>query len=452
MKPSRNPVVWLVFFCCIGSMVSGAQTAQLTLRQAIEQALGQNPEIAVAHAGEKAASASSFLARTALLPQLSFTEEISRGDDPVYAFGTRLRQRQFTQTDFDLNALNRPQPIGNFSSRFTGSWTAFDSFKTERTIRSADLFKKSSTSSAQAVNQRIVFQVVKAYQSVLYAQRQIEVARHEQETAEALLASTGERVKAGLAVESDRMSAEVNVAARKEELIAAQGELELAWAELREAMGRPELASSALKPIEPHKFAQLALEEELSTAAKARPDLIALGEAQSAQAAAVGAAKSEFGPRVSAYGDWEQDQSPTAGAGGDNWVAGVQITVDILPVGKRAQLARESAAKEKIDAQAAILREHLRLEVSQAHIHQQTAELTLETAQAAMDQAAESLRILKNRYNAGLATITDLLRAGDAERESQSSYWRAVYGNTLAHAELLYATGTLTPDAAEDLQ
>ena len=133
-------------------------------------------------------------------------------------------------------------------------------------------------------------------------------------------------------------------------------------------------------------------------------------------------------------------------------MAGVQITVDILPVGKSALLARESAGKEKIDAQAALLREHLRLEVSQAHIHQQTAELTLETAQAAMEQAAESLRILKNRYNAGLATITDLLRAGDAERESQSSYWRAVYGNTLAHAELLYATGTLTPDAAEDLQ
>jgi outer membrane protein TolC len=436
----------------MGSVVAGAQTAPLTLRQAIDEALLQNPEIAVAHAGEKAASASSLLARTALLPQLNFTEEISRGDDPVYAFGTRLRQRQFTQADFALNALNRPQPIGNFASRFSGSWTAFDSFKTEREIRSADLFKKSSASSAQAVNQRIVLQAVKAYQSVLYAERQSEVARHEQETAEALQASTGERVKAGLAVESDRMSAEVNVAARQEELIAAEGELELAWVELREAMGRPELAASALKPIEPHRFAQLRLEEELATAAKTRPDLMAMAQAQSAQAAAVGAAKSEFGPRVSAYGDWEQDQSPTAGAGGDNWVAGVQITVDILPVGKRAQLERESAAKEKIDAQAALLRQHLRLEVSQAHIHQQTAELTLETARAAMDQAAESLRILKNRYNAGLATITDLLRAGDAERESQSSYWRAVYGNTLAHAELLYATGTLTPDAAEDLQ
>ena len=90
--------------------------------------------------------------------------------------------------------------------------------------------------------------------------------------------------------------------------------------------------------------------------------------------------------------------------------------------------------------------------MSQAHIRRQTAELSLETAQAAMDQSAESLRILKNRYGAGLATITDLLRAEDAERQSQSSYWHAVYGNSMAYAELLYATGTLTPDAAEDLQ
>ena len=94
----------------------------------------------------------------------------------------------------------------------------------------------------------------------------------------------------------------------------------------------------------------------------------------------------------------------------------------------------------------------MRLEVSQAHIRRRTAELTLQTALAATDQSAESLRILKNRYGAGLANITDLLRAEDAERQSQSNYWHAVYGNTMAYAELLYATGTLTPDAAEDLQ
>jgi outer membrane protein TolC len=448
------PFYRLPFLALLSGAVGLAAAAQepLTLRQAIDRALGQSPQAAIAQAGNQEAKSAASLARTQLLPQLNFTEDISRGNDPVYAFGTRLRQRQFTQADFALNALNSPQPIGNFASRFTGSWTAFDSFKTQREIRRADLFRQSASSSAKAVDQQIVLRVVEAYQSVLYAQREIAVAQHEQETAGALLTSVEQHVKAGLAVESDRMSAQVNVAARKEELIAAQGDLELGWAQLREAMGAPELKATELKPIEPHTFPQLPLEEELATAARTRPDLKSLGEAQSAQASAVGAAKSGFGPRVSAYGNWEEDRTSFAGSGGNNWVAGAQISIDILPFGKRAQLARESAAKQKIDAQLAASQLHVRTEVSQAHIRRQTAALSLDTAHEALDQAAESLRILKNRYGAGLATITDLLRAEDAERQSQSSYWHAVYGNAMAYAGLLYATGTLTPDAAEELQ
>ncbi len=441
----------LSLLVCMGELTAAAQEP-LTLRQAINEALGQSPEAAIARADNLEAKSAATMARTQLLPQLNFTEDMSRGNDPVYAFGTRLRQRQFAQADFALNALNFPQPIGNFSTRFSGSWMGFDSFKTQREIRRADFFKESASSSAKATDQQIVYRVVGAYQQVLYAEREIDVAQHEQETAAALLSSVDERVKAGLAVESDRMSAQVNVAARKEELIAAQGDLELAWVELREVMGTPEFKASELKPIEPHTFPQLPLEQEMATAAKTRPDLMALGQAQSAQGAALGAAKSDFGPRVSAYGNWEEDRTSFAGSGGNNWVAGVQISVDILPAGRRAQLARESAAKQRIDAQLAASRQHVRIEVSQAHIHRQTAMLSLETARAAMDESVESLRILKNRYGAGLATITDLLRAEDAERQSQTSYWHAVYGNAMAYAELLYATGTLTPDAAEELQ
>jgi outer membrane protein TolC len=441
----------LSLLLCIGASAANAQDP-LTLREAVDQALGQSPQAAIARAGDQEAKSAATMARTQLLPHLNFTEDISGGDDPVYAFGTRLRQGQFTQADFALDALNHPQAIGNFSTRFTGSWTAFDSFKTQREIHSADLLRASASSSAKAVDQQIVLNVVGAYQSVLYAQREIDVAQHEQETASALLASVDDHVKAGLAVESDRMSAQVNVAARKQELIAAQGDLDLAWAQLREAMGVSDLKASELKPIEPHTFAQLPLEDELATAAKARPDLTALTQAQSAQASGLRAAKSNFGPVVSTYGNWEVDRGSLGSSGGNNWVAGVQISVDILPVGKRAQLAQQTAAKQKIDAQLSASQQHVRLEVSQAHIHRRTAELSLETAQAALDQSAESLRILKNRYGAGLANITDLLRAEDAERQSQSSYWHAVYGNAMAYAELLYATGTLTPAAAEDLQ
>jgi outer membrane protein TolC len=431
---------------------SAAQAPPLTLRQAIDRALSQNPQAAIAHADQQDASAAAALARTALLPQLGFTEDISRGNDPVYVFGERLRERQFTQADFALNSLNRPQPIGNFSSRFSGSWLAFDSFKTEKEIRRANLFEKSASSASTAANQQIVLQVVGAYQSVLYAQREVEVAEQEEQTAQALFVEVDDHVKAALAVESDRMAAEVNLAARKQELISARGDLELAWADLREAMGAPDLQVSQLNPIEPRTFPASSLEEELSQAAKSRPDLAALGMAQQAQSESLGAARSDFGPRVSAYGNWEEDRASLSSSGGNNWVAGVQINLDILPLGKRDQLARENAAKLRIDAQMAQSRSKVRLDVSRAHIQRETAGLSLETAHAATDQSAESLRILRNRYNAGLATITDLLRAEDAERESQSNYWRAVYANAMAYTQLLFAEGTLTPDAAEELQ
>ncbi len=455
---SRTPdsyTLWraplLAFVVCLSAVALRAQE-QLTLQQAILVALQHSPQAAIANADKNEAKAAASMARSQLLPQLNFTEDISRGNDPVYAFGTRLRQRSFTQADFALNALNSPAPIGNFATRFSGSWMAFDSLKTQKQIQSADLMRSSAESSSQAVDQQIVLRVVAAYQAVLFAQREIDVDHHEVETADALLASVDEHVKAGLAVESDRMSAEVNMAARKQELIAAEGDLEVAWAELAEAMGLADLKQSVLKPIEPHQFPQSPLEQEIATALKARPDLKALGQARSAEASNLSAVKAEFGPRVSAYGNWELDQSSFAGTGGNNWVAGVQLSIDILPLGKRSQLARETAVKQRVDAQVTASSLHVRMAVSQAHTRLQTAQLSKQTAESAMQQSAESLRILKNRYGAGLATITDLLRAEDAERQSQSNYWHAVYGNALAYADLLYATGTLTPEAAEELQ
>lgn len=451
MRSFLGTVRYLALVCCLASLGAGAQEP-LTLHQAIQQALGGNPEARIAGASSQEAKAGASMARTQLFPQLNFTEDISRGDDPVYVFGAKLRQQRFTQADFDVNVLNRPLPIGNFATRFSGSWMAFDFFRTQKTIRAADLMQKSADSSAKAVNQKIVLDVVQAYQSVLYAERQVAIAQHEQETAEALLSSVDDHVKAGLAVESDRMSAQVNVATRKQDLIAAQGEVELAWAQLRLAMGVPNLQATKLQPIEPHDFPQTQLEEEVQTASKTRSDLAAMGQAQSAQAASVSASKLAFTPRVSAYGNWEQDRPTFAGSGGNNWVAGVQIGIDIAPFSKRAQLAHEIATKDRLDAQLASYQQQVRLQVTQSHIQRQTAQQSLETARAATDQASESLRILRNRYSAGLATITDLLRAEDAERQSQTNYWHAVYGNAMAYAQLLFATGTLTPDAAEGLQ
>jgi hypothetical protein len=56
-------------------------------------------------------------------------------------------------------------------------------------------------------------------------------------------------------------------------------------------------------------------------------------------------------------------------SGGNNWVAGVQIGIDILPLSKHAELAREAAAMQHVDVQVAAYLQPIPLELSQAYIH-----------------------------------------------------------------------------------
>lgn len=432
--------------------VPAQEPPTLTLRQAINQALGRNAQGAIARADVKAAAAGVSESRTAFLPRFNFTEDISRGNDPVYAFGTRLRQQRFAQSDFALNELNEPTPIGNFATRLSGQWMLFNWSGAQQQVKSAKFAAQSATSMSDSVNQAIVLNVVEAYQAVLYAQRRMAVAQHEQDTAQVLLRDAQTRVKVGLTVDADLLSAQVNLSERQQGVIAAEGDVDSAWAELQAAMGTSMAQQPVLQPSEARSYPTDVLADDIAKALKARSDLRALRQQTEARKAGVSAAKAEFGPQVSAYGNWQMDREPFAGNGGNNWVAGVQLNLDIFPLAKRARLAQQEAGHQRAEAAEQSNEQQIRLAVSRAWTAHRTAERIVQTAEASMEQAAESLRIIQNRYEAGLSTMTDLLRAEDAQRRSQDDYWRAVYGNTAAYANLLFSTGTLTPDSAESLQ
>jgi outer membrane protein TolC len=459
MRSIRNRARWLVLAGLLpwvaGSFPARAQTGvrdEWTLRQTIDIGLAKNPQAALAQAESHAAQAGVEQARATLLPHLQFSEDLTRGNDPVYAFGTRLRQQRFTQANFALNALNRPTPVNNFGTQLSGNWQLFDWWSSQDRVRSARLSAESANAMSRQANQAIVLRVVQTYQAVLYAQRRESVAHHEVMTAGALLRDAQTRVRAGLAVDSDLLTAQVNLSEREQEQIAAEGDVQTAWAALEAAMGVDHAARHRLAPIPPRQYPDGVLDKEIAQALKTRPDLDALRKQQAAAAVAVKAARASFLPAVNTYGSWETDRNSFAGNGGNHWLAGVQLQLDILPFGKHARLDQERAAQEQAQAQRRAGEEQIRLAVSQAFTAHRTAERVVATAQASMQQAAESLRILQNRYQAGLTTMTDLLRAEDAQRQSQNNYWRAVYGNTVSYAQLMYATGALTPAAAENLQ
>jgi outer membrane protein len=149
---------------------------------------------------------------------------------------------------------------------------------------------------------------------------------------------------------------------------------------------------------------------------------------------------------VNAFAGWEAD-NPTfvAGGGGNNWLAGIEVQFDIFQGGaKRARLSRERAVQEKVAAAKDMATDAALLEVRRAYYDLDASRQQVEVARAAIAQSQESLRINRNRYEAGLLTITDLLGAEEAARRSQTDYWEAVYRYHTDYANLELARGILS--------
>jgi len=445
-----SPVARLVALVLCASGIVFAQAppepSPLSLQQAASSALEKNPLHKAALADTKAATAGVQEARSSLLPRINFSETATRGDDPIYVFGTKLRQQRFTTNDFHLNELNTPLPFGNFTTRFGGTWNLFDSFASWHGMSRAKEMNTAASHQLERTDQEILFRVVQSYYGVLLATKQLDVAEQSETTAKSIMDRSQVRYDAGLVVESDLLSAKVRLASREQELIRARNNLALARAQLNIAMGVPvDTQYQPANPLAERNLAVSSLPDVEQKALSSRSDLKRIEAQQSAQDMSVAIAKSSFGPRLNAFAGWEMD-NPTfvAGGGGNNWLGGIELQIDLFQGGaKRAALSRERAIAEKMAALKQAANDAVRLEVRQAYYDQDSSRQQVEVARTAISQAQESLRINQDRYDGGLLTITDLLGAEEAARRSQADYWQAVYQFHISSANLELACGTL---------
>lgn len=446
-------VLFLLMLACVSRplLAQGDHgPAPVTLQQAVKIALEKNPQRKAALADASVAAADIKLARSALLPRATFSETVVRGNDPVYVFGSKLRQQDFSAADFALNVLNTPTPFSNFATRFGGTWNLFDSFASWRGIDRAERVKEAAGHELERADQEIIFRVIDAYYAVLLESKHLEVVEQALATAQAILDRSKNRFDSGVVVESDYLSSQVRLAARKQELIRTQNNLVLARAQLSTALGSSaQTEFDATDALAEKKLPALSLEEVETRAVRERPDLKRLRAERAAQQRSVAIAKSAFGPRVTGFADWEADnRSFLAGGGGSNWTAGLEIQVDLFQGGaKRAELSHEQALQAKVAAAEEISTDAIRMEVRRAFYDVDAASQQLEVARAAIASAQESLRINQNRYDSGLATISDLLSAEEAARRSQADYWDTIYRYYTGYATLELAGGTLGPQS-----
>ena len=452
-RPRREsvPLVVWVFVAIIGlAMAVVAQDATpLTLADAAKMTLANNPMHKAALADTKATLAGVREARAPMLPRIMFAENFTAGNDPVFVFGAKLRQQEFTVADFAPNSLNRPTPMGNYASRFSGQWNLFDSTQSWKALDRAKFMNAAAEQQLNRTDQELVFQTVQAFYGVLLAQKQVQVAEDAVKTVEAIELQSRARVESGMAVDSDLLSAQVQYSARQQELIERRNQLALAQTRLALAMGAGSDAIYQPKEaLEERAFPAADVNQLEKTAMERRPDLKRSEAERSAQDKSVSMAKAAFGPRLNGFGSWEENSHSVGWTGANNWVAGAELQFDLFSGGaKRAQLAREKALQERAAAGHAGFQDAVRLEVRQAYYQFDAAQQQVKVARGAIAQADESLRINQNRYESGLSTVTDMLRVEEAAHRAKADYWQAVYRMNASYAGVELATGTLTTDS-----
>jgi len=420
----------------------------LTLEQAVQLALDRNPRLRAAGYEADAARARADEARSAYLPRVDFSQGFTRGNNPVYVFGTLLTQRQFTAANFALPGLNAPAPLNNFQTRFDSQWVLYDFGRTRSRHRGASHLSTAQDFRTEQERQDLILRVVRAYHGVLVARERLAASHKAVQSAEANEARVRAREQAGLVVSSDLLSAQVHTAAMREREIRAANQLELARMTLGHEIG---LGPNVLRepsgtPQEPQP-PTLSIDDYEKLALAERPALRAAELEQQAATSNAAAARSEFTPRVSMYASFERDAETLGGPSGTNWIAGARFDVNLFAGGAdKARLAEARAQQRAAENQVEWFRSGIRLEVRQAFLETRAAAQRVEVMRSSSSQADESLRILQNRYDAGLANITDLLRAQVTALDARTAYLMALNDWQVARAQLERAAGRLTPD------
>ncbi|MEW5974821.1 MAG: TolC family protein [Acidobacteriota bacterium] len=421
----------------------------LNLEQAVRLGLQNNSLLKASELGVEAAQARVRAAWAGYLPKVSFDHTLTRGNNPVYVFGSLLTQRRFTEANFALTSLNVPSPLSNFQNKISLSQSLYDFGRTHNGVAQSRLGTKLSEKELEAARSDLIFRIVKAYHEAILAQEMVKVAESAVKSAIAAEESSQSRVEAGVALESDLLSIQVHRAAREEDLLKARNQLRLAQSALSFELGVSLDRQFALaQPSQPAPAESADLAALQAKALENRPDYQQSLLATQSQDLSVKASRNQFLPTLSLFASWETDDQSFASRAGNNWLAGVNFHINLFNGGADAARLAESRAQQR---KASAMQEHMaqavRLQVQRALLDLETANQRVKVNEQSVQQAEESLRIIRTRYDSGLATVTDLLRAETAVTAAKGNYLRALFDQRIGVADLERQVGSLSPDS-----
>ncbi|HEV2200102.1 MAG TPA: TolC family protein [Bryobacteraceae bacterium] len=415
----------------------------------MRRALAGNKSITAASASNDAAAARITQAKSGLLPKVNYSEAWTRSDNPVFVFSSLLTQHQFGEPNFQVGPLNRPEFLNDFQSELTADQPLYDAGKARRAVHSADLAKDITSEDVRRTQMDVIASVVRSYHDVQLGTDQLSATRQTMRSVEADLERAESRRSAGMATEADVLSIRVHLAGVHEEQYRRSADLDVARAALNDALGltldTPHTLAAAMAPL---ILPDLTLADYEQEAAHGRPEAHQVRLAKEIAQTDAAEARGTLLPQVNLHAAFEADRQHFYDRGGANWLVAIGLRWNLFNgfadkariEESQSSLRRSAAGQERADSA-------IRLQVRRAWADLRAAEQRIESARAAQAEAEESLRISQNRYEAGLNTVTDLLRVETALLETRTRYLAAVHDQRIAATMLEFAAGALTVDS-----
>ena len=421
----------------------------LTMTQAVAVALENNHEIRAGRSALAAGRADVGIARSYLLPRISFEERYLRTNNPGWAFMSRLNQSRIEQNDFNPPLLNSPEAINDFQSSISIEQPVF----TKKALVGLEMSRTEAQALQEEVRHKreeVAFSVVRACLNILTAKEYRRAATLGVTDAEERLRVASVRYKNDVGQDADFLRASTSLTESRQKLNAAEKNVMIA----RRALGVL-LATSGLPDVSDADFDFVLREPDYYVqAAQGRPDLRALELRADNARNDVRMAQAGYFPYIGVGGSYHlYDHNLPLGYEGKSWQVTAFLRWDLFDGTKREyERAKARHRETQTREHLAAVKSGISFKIYETYLNAQEAGLNTGLAREALATAQEGARLLKLRYENGLSPLGDLLSVQSALEQARAGVVEKNNAYKTALAALSFESGILLQELNIDEQ
>jgi outer membrane protein TolC len=436
------------------TMLLGANAHATDLRECVDMALRQNPEIMASQSQVAQAESALNQARGQRLPKLTASVMATRSNDALNAFGLKLGQRNATFNDFGLaefqgvgsvapTALNYPGPVNNFDKRLELQIPLYNGGMISGYVDQARAYVAAAQKGNHAARQQVTFHVIQAYQGVHAARSYVAVATQARAAAEAYVTTTKNLLNQGVVVKSDLLFAKVNLANVNVNLEEARRAEAAAMDQLHLLLGLSLDEKLDIGPV----YEPLALGDSVTElqakAVAGNPGLQAMRHQLDAADANVEVARADYFPHFNAMVRQDWNATRIQQGASSYTIAGV-LTWNVFDMGvTRGAVGRAAASRAELQSRVTQAEDGVRYQVADAWRGAKEAESRVEAKRDAVAHAEEAQRLVAKRYENGVTTMVEVLAAQAQLDKARAEEVAAHYQLAVQRSALRLAAGIL---------